>query len=171
MNIWLDLSKKIDAFSRWIGIIFSYLMIPLTILIVYEVITRSFRFPTVWTFELSNFFYGAHFMLVAAYGLQSKAHVSIDIVSGRFSKKTQAFLSLICYLLMYFPFIIVLFYYGLSYAINSWQMLEKSWSIWGPPLYPIKTVIPITAAMLLLQGISEVIKAIDVLVEKRERNS
>jgi TRAP-type mannitol/chloroaromatic compound transport system permease small subunit len=110
-------------------------------------------------------------MLVAAYGLLAKSHVSIDIVSGRFSKKTQAVLSLICYLLMYFPFIIVFFYYGLSYAINSWQMLEKSWSIWGPPLYPIKTVIPITAAMLLLQGISEVIKAIDVLVEKRERNT
>jgi TRAP-type mannitol/chloroaromatic compound transport system permease small subunit len=171
MKILLGLSKGIDAFSRWTGIIFSYLMIPLTILIVYEVITRSFRFPTVWSFEMSNFLYGSHFMLVAAYGLLYKSHVSIDLVSGRFSKKTQAALSLICYLLMYFPFIGVLLYYGSSYAINSWQMLEKSWSIWGPPLYPVKTVIPVTAAMLLLQGISEVIKAIDVLVEERERRA
>ena len=69
MNTWLGLSKRIDAFSRWTGIVCSYLMIPLTLLVVYEVITRSFQHPTVWTFEMSNFVYGAHFMLVAAYGL------------------------------------------------------------------------------------------------------
>jgi TRAP-type mannitol/chloroaromatic compound transport system permease small subunit len=167
MNTWLVISKRIDAFSRWTGIICSYLMIPLTLLVVYEVITRSFQHPTVWTFEMSNFFYGAHFMLVAAYGLLYKSHVTIDLVTGRFSKKTQAVLSLICYLFMYFPFIAVFTYYGFSYALNSWSMLETSWSIWGPPLYPIKTVIPLTAVMLLLQGISEVIKTVDVLVQEK----
>ncbi len=166
MNIWLGLSKRIDAFSRWSGIVFSYLIIPLTLLIVFEVVTRSFKRPTIWTFEMSNFLYGAHFMLVAAYGLLYRSHVAIDLISGRFSKKVQAVFSLICYLLMYFPFIIVFIYFGYSYSINSWQMLEKSWSIWGPPLYPIKTVIPITAAMLFLQGISEVIKAVNVLVQE-----
>jgi TRAP-type mannitol/chloroaromatic compound transport system permease small subunit len=166
MNTWLGLSKRIDAFSRWTGIVCSYLMIPLTLLVVYEVITRSFQYPTVWTFEMSNFFYGAHFMLVAAYGLLYKSHVTIDLVSGRFSKKTQAVLSLICYLFMYIPFIAVFIYYGFSYSLNSWSMLEKSWSIWGPPLYPIKTVIPLTAVMLLLQGISEVIKTVDVLFQE-----
>jgi len=167
MKTWLVLSQKIDAFSRWTGIVCSYLMIPLTLLVVYEVVTRLFDRPTVWTFEMSNFFYGAHFMLVAAYGLLYKSHVTVDLFSGRLSKKTQAVLSLICYLLMYFPFIAVWLYFGVSYAVNSWQMWEKSWSIWGPPLYPIKTVIPIAAAMLLLQGISEVIKTIDVLVREK----
>ncbi|KJS28706.1 MAG: hypothetical protein VR64_22970 [Desulfatitalea sp. BRH_c12] len=171
MNMWLGLSRRIDAFSRWTGIVFSYLMIPLTLFIVYEVFTRSFQRPTIWTFEMSNFFYGAHFMLVAAYGLLCKSHVAIDLVSGRFSKKTQAILSLICYFLMYFPFIIVFIYFGFSYSVNSWQMLEKSWSIWGPPLYPIKTVIPITAVMLFLQGVSEVIKAVNVIVQERKRNT
>ena len=104
---------------------------------------------------------------VAAYGLLYKSHVTVDLFSGRLSKKTQAILSLICYLFMYFPFIAVWIYFGVSYAANSWQMWEKSWSIWGPPLYPIKTVIPIAAAMLLLQGISEVIKTIDVLVREK----
>jgi TRAP-type mannitol/chloroaromatic compound transport system permease small subunit len=167
MSTWLGISKRIDAFSMWTGIVCSYLMIPLTLLVVYEVGTRSFQHPTVWTFEMSNFFYGAHFMLVAAYGLLYKSHVTIDLVSGRFSKKTQAVLSLICYAFMYFPFIAVFLYFGFSYALNSWSMWEKSWSIWGPPLYPIKTVIPLTAVMLLLQGISEVIKTIDVLVQEK----
>ena len=168
MNTWLGLSRRIDAFSRRVGIVFSYLMIPLTILIVYEVLTRSFQRPTIWSFEMSNFLYGAHFMLVAAYGLLAKSHVAIDLVSSRFSKRTQAVLSLICYALMYFPFIIVFLYFGFSYSVNSWQMMEKSWSIWGPPLYPIKTVIPITAVMLFLQGVSEVIKAVNVLVQEKE---
>jgi TRAP-type mannitol/chloroaromatic compound transport system permease small subunit len=167
MNVWIRLSKTIDLCIRWTGLVCSYLLVPLTLLVVYEVISRSLKHPTIWTFEMSIFFYGAHFMLVAAYGLLCKSHVSIDLVSSRFSKRTNAVLSLICYLLMYFPFIFVLTYFGVSYSVNSWSMLETSWSIWGPPLYPIKTVIPLTAIMLLLQGISEVIKNIDILVRER----
>ncbi len=167
MNTLLGLSKKIDTLSTWTGIVFSYLMIPLTLCVVYEVVTRSLQHPTIWTFEMSNFFYGAHFMLVAAYGLLMKSHVSIDLVSSRYSRKTQAICSLICYACMYFPFIAVFTYFGFEYSYNSWGMLENSWSAWGPPLYPIKTVIPLTAVLLLLQGISEVIKTIDVLVQEK----
>jgi TRAP-type mannitol/chloroaromatic compound transport system permease small subunit len=69
-NKWVALSKRFDAISDRIGRIFSYLVLPLTILIVFEVVTRRvFDAPTIWTFELSNFLYGSHFMLVAAYGL------------------------------------------------------------------------------------------------------
>ena len=164
MKFLLRLSSAIDTASRIVGVVCSYLIIPLTLLVVYEVLSRFFNHPTIWSFELSNFFYGAYFMLVAAYGLLYKSHVAIDLVSGRFSKKTQAVLSLICYLFMYLPFIAVLVYFGILYALNSWQMMEKSWSIWGPPIYPIKTVIPITAVLLLLQGISEIIKALAVII-------
>ena len=164
MNFLLRLSSLIDTVSRMVGIVCSYLILPLTLLVVYEVLSRFFNHPTIWSFELSNFFYGAYFMLVAAYGLLHKSHVAIDLVSGRFSKKTQAALSLICYLFMYLPFIAVFLYFGVLYALNSWQMMEKSWSIWGPPIYPIKTVIPITAVLLLLQGISEIIKTLAVII-------
>lgn len=160
-NRWVALAKKFDAISDRIGRIFSYLVLPLTILIVFEVITRRvFDAPTIWTFELSNFLYGSHFMLVAAYGLLYKAHVSIDIISSRFSKKTQEKLHLFCYFTMFFPFVGIILYYGISFAAESWSMWESSWSVWGPPLYPIKTVIPVTAGLLLLQGISEVIRKI-----------
>jgi len=164
MKFLLRLSSGIDAINRRLGIVCSYLIVPLTLVVVYEVLSRFFNHPTIWSFELSNFFYGTYFMLVAAYGLLYKSHVAIDLFSGRFSKKTQAALSLISYLFMYFPFIAVFLYFGVAYALNSWQMMEKSWSIWGPPVYPIKTIIPITAFLLLLQGISEVIKTIDILV-------
>ena len=168
MNTLLGLSKKIDAVSEWTGRVFSYLLIPLTLCVVFEVVTRYLDHPTIWTFEMSNFLFGAHFMLVAAYGLLMKSHVSIDLVSSQFSGRTQAIVSLICYATMYLPFIAIFTYYGFAYSYNSWGMLENSWSAWGPPLYPIKTVIPVTAVLLLLQGISEVIKTVDFLVQAKE---
>jgi len=167
MNTLLGLSNKIDALSKWTGIVFSYLMIPLALCVIYEVVTRALQHPTIWTFEMTTFFYGAHFMLVSAYGLLMKSHVSIDLVSSHYSMKTQAIFSLICYVCLFFPFIAVLTYYGIDYAYNSWSQLENSVSVWGPPLYPIKTVLPLTAILLLLQGVSEVIKAIDVIVQAK----
>jgi len=170
MNVLFGLSNKIDTLSKWTGIAFSYLLIPLTLCVIYEVVTRSFQHPTIWTFELTVFFYGAHFMLLSAYGLLMKSHVSIDIISSRFSMKTQAILSLICYACMFFPFIAVLTYYGIDYAYCSWSQFENSVSVWGPPLYPIKTVIPLTAVLLVMQGVSEVIKTINVLVHAKGVN-
>ncbi|MFH1081509.1 MAG: TRAP transporter small permease subunit [Pseudomonadota bacterium] len=154
-------------FSTWTGKVCSYLLIPLTMFVVFEVITRSLGSPTIWTFETSNMMYASHFMLVAAYGLLMKSHVSIDLVSSNFSRKTNAVLSLVCYATMYLPFIAVFTYYGIDYAYTSWSQLETSWSAWGPPLYPIKTVIPVTAIMLVLQGLSEVIKNIGILAEEK----
>ncbi|MDO9559737.1 MAG: TRAP transporter small permease subunit [Syntrophales bacterium] len=167
MHALLSISKKIDTLNTWTGKVFSYFLIPLTLFVVYEVITRSFGSPTIWTFEGSNMMYASHFMLVAAYGLLMKSHVSIDLVSSNFSRKTNAVVSLVCYAFMFFPFIAVFTYYGIDYSYTSWSQLETSWSAWGPPLYPIKTVIPVTAILLLLQGISEVIKHIGVIVEEK----
>jgi TRAP-type mannitol/chloroaromatic compound transport system permease small subunit len=161
---WISFAKKIDGISAWTGRLFAWLVIPLTVLIVYEVFTRRFlNAPTIWTFELSNFLYGAHFMLVAAYGLLNKSHVCIDLFVMRGSKRTAVILDLFCYFLLFFPFIIVILYHGFVFAKDSWASWETSWSVWGPPLYPIKTVIPVTAFLLLIQGISEVIKKVILL--------
>lgn len=157
------LVKKIDRVSEWSGKIFSWLVVPLTCLIVIEVISRAMGVPTVWSFELSNFLFGAHFMLVAAYGLLHGSHVRIDLLVGRLSKRTQALIAIINYLVLFFPFVLVILGYGIFYAADSWSMWETSWSTWSPPLYPIKTVIPLTALMLLIQGVAEFIKTIYVL--------
>ena len=160
-NKWIALAKKFDGISEWTGILFSYLVLPLTVLIVFEVITRRFfDSPTIWTFELSHFLYGAHFMLVAAYGLLHNSHVSIDLLSSRLSKRTQEKLHVFCYFTMFFPFVGAILYYGIGFAADAWSMWETSWSVWGPPLYPIKTVIPVTAGLLIVQGVSDVIKKI-----------
>jgi len=158
---WIALTAKLDKISEWTGRIFSFIVVPLTLLIVFEVISRRiFDRPTIWTFELSNFLFGSHFMLVAAYGLLNKSHVSIDIFTMRLSPQRKEILFLAGYFLFFFPFLITILYYGIQVAAISWSIGEESWSVWHPPLYPIKTVIPITAGLLILQGISDVIKKI-----------
>jgi TRAP-type mannitol/chloroaromatic compound transport system permease small subunit len=94
-------------------------------------------------------------MILAAYTLLYRGHVSIDIVVTRFPPRTQLVLSVINYLIFFFPFILVLLYVGTDSAISSWGYWEKT-SIGLPLIYPImKTLAPATALLLLIQGLSE----------------
>ena len=107
-------------------------------------------------------------MIVAGYTLLHKAHVSIDIVYEKFSQRTKAILDVITYSVFFFPFLLVVLYEGIKYAANSWKIAETSWSAFAPPLYPIKTVIPITAALLLIQGASIFIRRIHMVIKGKE---
>lgn len=151
-------SKGVDFINEWVGRLVCFFVVPLTLVMVYEVFVRFISQPTTISFELSNFIYGAHFMLLGGYGLLKGVHVTIDVISSRFSRRVQTIFMLISYFFMFFPYMIVLVYYGFEYAAEAWSINEMSWSLWGPPLYPIKSVIPMAAMLLLLQGVSEVIK-------------
>ena len=142
-----------DAISEWTGRIFSWVICVLLVLVVLEVILRRFlNRPTIWNFEVTIQLYAFHFMIVAAYALLYKSHVTIDVLYERFSKRTKAILDVISYAIFFFPFLLVVLYEGIKYAANSWAMREVSWSVFAPPLYPIKTVIAVMAFLLLIQG-------------------
>ena len=147
------LIKHIDTFNKWIGYIFSWILVVLMLFTVLEVIMRRFLgAPTIWSFETCTHLYGMHFMITAAYTLQSKSHVTVDILYAKLRKKKQAILDVIGYVLFFYPFCFVMFWYGIKFARASWSTWETSWSVFAIPLYPLKTVIPVTAALLLLQG-------------------
>jgi TRAP-type mannitol/chloroaromatic compound transport system permease small subunit len=152
-------TKTCDSISEWTGRGAGWLIWPVMILCVYEVITRRFfGSPHIWSYEVINIFYGAHFMLLAAYTLLYRGHVAIDIVVVRFSPRTQLILSVMNYLVFFFPFILVILYVGLDSAVDSWKFWEKT-SIGLPLIYPImKTLPPVTAFLLLIQGLSEFTK-------------
>jgi TRAP-type mannitol/chloroaromatic compound transport system permease small subunit len=169
----LNLLKKavfvIDKINEWAGRLCKWLIIPLTVTVVLEVVMRYvFNRPTIWSFELSTFFGGAFFMLIVGAVTLSKRHVVIDIFSAKMSRKTRAVLDIITYMLLYNLLSGVLFWYGAAYAINSWKQHELSWSVWQPPLYPIKTVIPVAAFLMLIQGIAVVIRRVIFLVNGEE---
>lgn len=137
-----------------IGKASAWAIIPLMLIMVFEVVTRRMlNHPSVWTFETSIQLYGFHFMILGALTLQMGRHISVDIIVERFSKRTRAILDMILYLVLLFPFIIVLLIESTAFARESWKILETSFSVFAPPVYPIKTVIPVTALLLLLQGI------------------
>jgi TRAP-type mannitol/chloroaromatic compound transport system permease small subunit len=159
-DIWITASNFFDNINEWAGKIFSWLVVVLTVVMVIDVFMRNIGFPTAWGFETVKFLFGAHFMLVAGYGLLYGSHVRIDLLTDRMSKMTESIISLICYLILFLPFVVIWFYYGWGYFYTSWSIGEKSWSTWGPPLYPIKYVIPIAALFLIIQGISEIMKIV-----------
>ena len=151
------LSKGILALEGAIaatGKALSWAIVPLMLIMVFEVITRRLlNHPTVWTFETSTQLFGMHFMLLAAYTLLLNRHIAVDIFVSRFSKRTRAVLDVLLYLIFFFPFMIILLIEGTAFAAESWKVLETSSTVFAPPVYPIKTIIPLTALMVLLQGI------------------
>lgn len=148
-RIILIIEKIIAAISKTA----AWAIIPLMLIMVFEVVTRRIlNHPTIWTFETSTQLYGFHFMILGALTLQLGRHISVDIVVECFSKRTRAILDIILYLVFFFPFIIVLLIEGTAFARESWKILETSFTVFAPPVYPIKTVIPLTALLLLLQG-------------------
>ncbi|MBA4396851.1 MAG: C4-dicarboxylate ABC transporter permease [Syntrophus sp. (in: bacteria)] len=156
-----------DSVSEYSGRATSLIIFALLFVVLYEVAARKiFNAPTVWAFDLSYMLYATMFLLGGAYTLKHRQHVAIDIITTMFSKKTQAIISLVAYLVFFFPFVLVFIYVTGNFALQAWDNLETSQSPWGQPLYHFKTLMPLGFTLLLFQGISEFIK--DVIIIKRE---
>jgi len=161
MNFLKKIGKTIDSLNNYTGIVFGTIIVLLVILTVMEVILRKFfNSPTNWSFEVLKQLFALYFMLTAAYGLSKGSHISVDLFTRLLSEKNQAILSIVSYMIFFFPFCLICAWFGYEYAATSWAMSEHSWSNFAPPLYPIKSAIFVTFVLLILQGISEVIKNI-----------
>ncbi len=158
-----------DSISEWSGRIFYWLIIPLTLVVVYEVIARRFfNSPNIWATEVTAYLYGPHFMMVAAYTLLHQGHVRIDIIWGKFSARTRGILDIITNLVFFFPFCTIVLYQGIIFAHTSWSIGETSESAALRIVPLIKTVIPLTFALLLTQGLANFIRAVMLVVKGKE---
>jgi len=163
------LLQGLDNVSEWSGRIFMWLIIPLTALVVCEVISRRvFNMPHIWAPEVTDFIYGPHFMLVAAYTLLYGGHVTIEVIYERFSPKARAILDCFTYLVFFFPFCIIAFTQGILFAYTSWSIGETSGSAALIVVPGIKTVIPVALALILIQGLSNFIRRLAFLVRGKE---
>ena len=150
----------IDRVSTWIGQAFSWLIVGLTLQVSWEVFSRyALDSPHAWAFDVMIMFYGTLFMMAGAYTLSKNGHVRGDVLYGFFPPRLQAALDLILYVLFFIPGVVALVWAGYRYAGESWAINEHSnITADGPPIYPFKTVIPIAGAVLLLQGVVEIIR-------------
>ena len=152
----------VDQISTWVGHIFAWCILILTFAVSYEVFSRYvLKHPTTWAYDTAYILYGTLFMMAGAYALSRNAHVRGDFLYRTWSPRVQAGLDLVLYFLFFFPGIFALVYSGYGFAKLSWMMNEhSSFTPGGPPIYPFKTVVPIAAAFLALQGIAEVIRCV-----------
>ena len=158
----LKIIRVVDTFSEWTGKAVAWLIIPLFLSLTYEGIARYlFNAPTLWAFDLSYMLYGTIFMLGAHYTLMKGAHIRTDMLWEKFSPRTKGRIDAVAYLFFFFPAMILLFYASVDEAWHSWTMGELSeQTAWRPILWPFKAVVPLTALLLLSQGVSELLKSL-----------
>ncbi|MAG15423.1 MAG: hypothetical protein CL874_06065 [Dehalococcoidales bacterium] len=148
----------IDKISEWSGKIAGFGILLLILIVTFEVVSRYvFRQPTIWVHETSAFLFGGIFLIGGAYALLLKTHVNMDVFYQRFSIRTRATLD-VATSLLFFLFLGVLIWVGGSSAWNSILKQELSNSHWAPPIYPIKSAIPLGALLLILQGLAKFVR-------------
>jgi len=152
----------VDKISTWAGKTIAWLIVVLTVMICWEVFSRyALNRPHAWVFDAQIMQYGALFMMAGAYTLAKNGHVRGDILYGFFKPRTQAFFDLVLYIVFFIPGILALAWAGYTFAGESWAINEhSSISADGPPIYPFKTILPIAGALLLLQGLVEIMRCV-----------
>ena len=168
--------KTIDRFTDRTGMWIAWLNVPLVAVVAYEVIARYlFNAPTIWSFDVTYMLYGTIFMLGAAYALHKGAHIRTDFFYEKWSVKTKGMVDSISYLVFFSPSIVMLLVASGGEAWYAWTINETSEQTpWRPILWPYKTVVPLTCVLLLIQGISEVVKSTyawrkGIVLEEKEK--
>ena len=157
----------VDKISAFVGKVFSWMIVSLTLLITFEIFARyALNSPHAYAFDVMLQMYGSLFMMAGAYTLSRNGHVRGDVVYGFFPPRAQAALDLTLYFVFFLPGVVALCWAGYVYAGDSWRILEhSSITAEGPPIYQFKTVIPVAGALMLLQGIVEIIRCVICLKE------
>jgi len=152
----------IDTFSLWVGRTVCWLVIPLFMVMVIEIVARyAFIAPTMWAYDMSRFLAGALFMLGAGYALSKGVHIRADFIYRNWSARAQGIVDTVLYLIFYFPGLLVFLFMATDFAYLSWFRGERGMdTAWMPYMGPIKTALPVGIILLLIQGISELLKSI-----------
>ena len=162
----LGLSAAIDRINDTIGRFVRWLTLAMVVIASANAVFRYLgRFIGVdlssnTYLEAQWYLFSLVFLLAASYTLRHGAHVRVDVLYGKLSKTGQAWINLAGGVLFLIPFCVLMIWASWTWVGNSWEVMEMSPDPGGLPRYPLKTVIPITFGLLILQGISEIIKAI-----------
>ncbi|HVS12560.1 MAG TPA: TRAP transporter small permease subunit [Thermoanaerobaculia bacterium] len=161
--------RAIDALSERTGLTVRWLTLLMVLVGAFNAVARyGGRYVGVnlssnaWL-ELQWYLFSLVFLLAAPYTLKHGAHVRVDVLHGRFSTRTRAWIELLGSLLFLIPFSIFGLLVSWPTVRNSWAVREGSPDPGGLPRYPIKTAILIGLALLLLQGVAEALRSYRLL--------
>ncbi len=158
------LSRRIDAATSWIGRSVAWLVVVAAVVSAGNAIVRKvLHMSSNSWLEAQWWLFALVFLLAAPWTLSLNEHIRIDVVSSRFSQRTRSWIELVGHLFFLLPSAALLLYHSWHYFLTSWAQNEQSTNPGGLPQWPIKALIPAAFALLLLQGLSELVKRIAVM--------
>ena len=164
MPLLLRLSRSIDRMSEFVGRWVAWLVLAAVLISAGNAITRkAFNLSSNAFLEIQWYLFAAVFLLASGYTLLRQEHVKIDVVSGRFSKRTQIWIEIVGLCLFLFPFVYMIITLSMPLVINAFVTKEMSSNAGGLIRWPVFALLPVGLALLGLQGVSELIKRIAFL--------
>ena len=165
MSSLLSFSRFIDAVNEKIGLAISWALLLAVLICSGNALVRYiFNTSSNSWLEIQWYLFGAIFLLASAYTLKRNEHVRIDVVVGRFSKRTQVWIDVFGFIFFLLPATLLILYFAIPFAYESIRNQEVSSNAGGLIIWPAKTLIPVGFFLLTLQGISELIKRIGFLM-------
>jgi TRAP-type mannitol/chloroaromatic compound transport system permease small subunit len=158
------LLSAVDSISLQSGKAISYLLLPISGIMVFEVIARyAFNAPTIWSTELVVMFAGTLYIVGGAYTQHMRGHISVDTLYDFLSPRWKTITRVFLHFPLFFFYISVLVWVGAGFAWESFIESEHSGSLWNPIIWPYKFVIPLGALLVLLQGTAQFIRDVQSL--------
>jgi len=155
----LKLSRAIDALSERVGKATIWLVLIVTLISAANAFVRyTFNYSSNGLLEIQWYLFSAIFLLCAGYTLMRNEHVRIDVISGRFSPRTHAWIDIIGTLFFLAPMAVAVLYLSWPIFINAYLNNEYSSNAGGLIVWPVRALVPIGFFLLILQGVSELIK-------------
>lgn len=158
----MKLLHVIDTISMWVGKIARWAALLLSLVVLYEVLSRYlFNRPTIWAFDTAMMIYSFLYLFGAAYVLWEGKHIRVDVLFNRYPKRVQAAIDVFFYLVFFFPYVVIMIWWGTKATIWSFTGEEISnTSQWGEKVWWWKMMIPAGFSFLFLQGIAEFVRSV-----------
>ncbi len=164
MNFLLKLSRGIDTLNEQVGKATTWLVLIVALLSAANAVVRyAFNYSSNAFLEIQWYLFAAIFLLCAGYTLKNNEHVRIDVITGRFSPKVQAWIDILGTLFFLLPMVLLVLWLSIPLVKESFMINEISANAGGLIRWPVKALLPIGFALLALQGISEFIKRVAFL--------
>ena len=165
MQALLRLSQGIDRLNAWVGKYVIWLILAATVISgVNAVVRKVFHTSSNAFLEVQWYFFAASFLLAAGYTLLEKEHVKVDVINARLSLRTRVWIDVLGFTLFLTPMCALVLYYGIPFFLQAWNTGEMSSNAGGLIRWPVYLMMPLGFGLLLLQGLSELIKRIAFLM-------
>src|SRR3954452_4590833 len=160
----LKMSRGIDAFTRWTGKRLAWLiLLAVVVSAINAIVRKTFDTSSNSWLELQWVLFSIVFLLCSPWTLLDNEHIRIDIVNNMLPKKLRDSIDVMGHAIFLMPLTVVMIITGVPFLRRSFEINEQSGNAGGLPQWPAKSLIMIGFALLLVQGISELIKRIAVM--------